>query len=548
MRVIGWLAIAVGLHATSAFSQQKLAGTIYVNRDVQPGYTLFTSLNTKNTYLVDNCGNLIKSWQSQYTSGSSAYLMKNGNMLRATNLSNTSINRAGGGGGFEIMDWNSNMVWSAQYNTPLVRPHHDIIPMDNGNILVLAWQVRTRDEALAAGRNPNLIPDGVVWPEEIVELKPVLPNSFEIVWKWNLWDHLVQDYDPTKNNYGVVGDHPELVDINYVNAGGAKDWIHANAIDYNPELDQIIICSLVFDEFWIIDHSTTTAQASTHSGGKSNRGGDLLYRWGNPKTYRQGTEFDQVLQGPHHAHWIKKGLPLAGSIMIFNNNAGTDYSAVEIINPPVTSTGTYQLQNGRYGPSVPNKTVTANPPKNLYSVNMSGAEMQPNGNILICPSQQGRFVELTPELDTAWIYKSPITATGIAGVDFIPTNSNFKSDPSFRAMKYEPVHPALTGKDLAAGDPIEGGDAECVLTVGVLVREESTVRVYPNPTSDFVCAESVNPDTVLDVQITDLNGQKLLSERGRGSVQINTKSLPDGFFIVRVNKQSVKIVKKGTRD
>ena len=538
------LSIGLFVHITCAFSQKK-AGTLYQTDGAQPGYTLFTSLNTKNTYLIDNCGNMINRWQSQYTSGSTAYLMNNGNLVRAVNIPNATINRAGGGGGIEIMDWNSNIVWYFEYNTSLVRQHHDILPMDNGNILVVAWQRHLKDEAIAAGRKSTLIPDNEIWAEEIVEVKPIFPNNFEIVWKWSAWDHLVQDHDPTKSNFGVVADHPELINVNYTEGSGSKDWIHLNAIDYNKELDQIILCTPFFDEFWIIDHSTTTAQAATHSGGKSNKGGDLLYRWGNPRTYGKGTALNQQLGGPHNAHWVKPGLPYAGNVIVFNNNKGDRYSAIDIIVPPMNASGAYAIQNGSFGPAEASYSFKASPPENLFSSNMSGVEMMPNGNLFICPSQQGRFVELTPSLDTAWIYKSPITTEGIAGVDFTPADADFKSDPSFRAAKYPPDHPAFAGRTLTPGEAIEGGVAECDIVVGVVDRQEAVVRVYPNPVTDYLYVESADPGVELDVRLFDVQGRDVASGHGYGSLQIQTTSLPDGFFIIRVNNRSMQIIRRG---
>jgi hypothetical protein len=92
-------------------------------------------------------------------------------------------------------------------------------------------------------------------------------------------------------NYGVVVDHPELVDLNFSSGGppGGADWNHINSIDYNETLDQILLSVHNFSEIWVIDHSTTAAEAAGHSGG------DLLYRWGNPQTYDAGTAAESVM-------------------------------------------------------------------------------------------------------------------------------------------------------------------------------------------------------------------------------------------------------------
>lgn len=59
---------------------------------------------------------------------------------------------------------------------------------------------------------------------------------------------------------------------------GRADWTHANAIAYNPRLDQILLSFRNTGEIYIIDHSTTTAQAAGHTGGRYGHGGDFLYR------------------------------------------------------------------------------------------------------------------------------------------------------------------------------------------------------------------------------------------------------------------------------
>ena len=100
---------------------------------------------------------------------------------------------------------------------------------------MIAWEYKTSAEAIAAGRDPNKLSDAM-WPDHIIEVRPTGSTTGDIVWEWHVWHHLIQDYDSSKANYGVVGNHPELVDINYV-ISSQSDWLHANSIDYNEEFD-----------------------------------------------------------------------------------------------------------------------------------------------------------------------------------------------------------------------------------------------------------------------------------------------------------------------
>ena len=220
-------------------------------------------------------------------------------------------------------------------------------------------------------------------PDCILEIEPTGKTTGKVVWEWHAWDHLIQDFDDKKANFGDVAAHPELIDLNfgegvlasmvakkeeldklksigYVGGAGRKaqppkaDWMHVNGVAYNAELDQIMLSVHEFSEFWIIDHSTTTAEAAGHKGGRCGKGGDLLYRWGNPRAYRAGTVKDQQLFAQHNAHWIPKGLPGEGNVLVFNNGlrrTGGAYSSVDEIVLPVDTNGEYEHAPGKpFGP------------------------------------------------------------------------------------------------------------------------------------------------------------------------------------------------------
>jgi hypothetical protein len=519
---------------------QKIAGPVVMQPGFEEGYILYNPTNYNKAYLIDGCGRVVNTWTSQFAAAHTIYLRPNGNLVRTNLLPNAVIDGGGGsGGGVEVLDWDSNVLWQFTYNTDLVRQHHDIQVMPNGNILILAWEKKTVDEAVAAGRNPALLINGQLWPEHLVEIRPIVPNGGEIVWEWHAWDHLVQDHDNTKENFGDVGQHPELIDLNFT-TDGQKDWIHANALDYNQQLDQIIISAHSFDEIWIIDHGTTTAESASHSGGRQGKGGDLLYRWGNPMAYRQGTEADTKLLGQHHPHWIAQGLPYAGKIIVFNNGPLRNYSSVEIISPPVNIDGSYNLTGPAYGPATPDLLYTDNPQTNFWSHIMSSAQVMPNGNLFIGSAVQGFGFEVNPiDKQIFWKYKSPVTVNGIVGRTDPTTNPNFVSRPIFRMTKFLPSYPAFSGRILVPGEPVEGAPwASCELITGI-DEVSSGAMAYPNPADDQLAVTSPG---CFRAGLTDGMGRRVFEGEGEDQLVIPTSSLSPGLYLLRIGTKTEKIL------
>ena len=427
------------------------------------GYTLFNRRGTKTIYLIDNQGRVVHRWELERRT-LFARLLENGNLLTFASYSGATRSSS-----VREVDPNGDILWDCVQGSP----HHDFLKMPNGNVLLLSQQDKTAEEAIAAGANPEFIGADGLWMPHIVEARLTGPANCEIVWEWSAWDHLIQDFDSSKANYGVVAEHPELIDLNFRLSEVAtsweypSDWIHTNGIDYNPELDQIVLSPRHFSEVWIIDHSTTRAEAAGPSGGKGGQGGDLLYRWGNPRAYRAGTPDDQQLFWPHNPQWIAPGRPGTGNILIFNNgwefpDFSRGYSTVDEIAPPVDGTN-YRLNSDlAYAPAEPVWVYTAPTPSDFYAGYISGAQRLPNGNTLICDGVHGTLFEVTPTGKTVWKYVNPMTGNGpLRQGESVPLErwrENGQERPAnqvYRAYRYAPGYPGLQGLDLTPGEPIE---------------------------------------------------------------------------------------------
>lgn len=444
-------ALLVMLAAVSIGSTAQDTGTgvtVNIPEKTQPGYILVSMLQSNYAFLLSQDGRVVKHWESAYSPALSTYLTNDGTLIRAGMDTNAPYGPTGAagfmGGIVEIFNWDGDLLNTVVTMEGETVAHHDIEPMPNGNILVLAYERFSGEAALARGLRPELLPeDNEFWSESIVEIDP---TTGETVWRWDVWDHLIQDADPDLPDYGVVAEHPERIDINYTDSELSSDWLHMNAVAYNAELDQVILNSKNFSEFWIIDHSISTEDAAGPAG-------DLLYRWGNPEAASAGTDDDQILFAQHNAYWIPDGLPGAGNILIFDNGAPErPYSSVVEMAPARDADGRYVMNEGeivwRY---------TAETPGDFYAEYISGAQRQPNGNTLITSGSHGLIFEVTPDGEIVWAYQLPPTAR------------------AFRAEKYDLS--AFAGFD-------EGQDLQAELGFGQTVwgqtcSDGTAPRLYP---------------------------------------------------------------------
>jgi len=391
--------LTVTIFNSLAFSQnqEKLIQSLPLNRE--EGHFLYTPWHSTTTYLINETGGVNHTWHSIYYPLYDSYMGDNGSIYLAIDS---------GQGGFQKISYNSTVLWEYHYTRDSSYATHDIVPLPNGDIIIIMQEIKSRAQAIQAGRNPNTI-SNQFYPNMLIQVHQTGPTSGDIVWEWHVWDHLIQDFDASKDNYGNVSLHPELANINF-DQYWSPGWPYVNSVDYNPKFDQILISAHNFDEVWIIDHSTTTEEAASHEGGVYGHGGDLLYRWGNPQTYNRGDAGDKKLYFQHQCCWVKPGLPGAGNILVFSNGntrPGGPISSVDEFTPDVNNdTGEYYLPpGGTYGPGDLSWHYLL--PQNLFCGGFGGAQRMLNGNTLICAGWVGIFIEVNPDQQVVWTYINP---------------------------------------------------------------------------------------------------------------------------------------------
>ncbi len=506
-------------------TQTNDIGLIQHTDDVSDGYILVTPESNERVYLIDNCGQKINEWIFSENPGLTCYLLENGNLLRA------------GRDSLEIRDWNNNLVWSYALDANGIRQHHDIEPLPNGNILLIVRDQYTTSQTIDAGKDPSTVTAPYRF-EKLVELEPVGSHSANVVWEWKFFDHLVQEFDNTKDNYGVVANHPELLDINYQSD---PDYVHFNGIDYNDHLDHILLSARNTSEIYIIDHSTTTAEAAGHTGGNSGMGGDLLWRWGNPQVYQQGGTGDQILFRQHDAKWINQHAADSGKISVFNNGgiANSGNSAIHLLQPDFNGS-IYTKTGGEFNPLTDewhwDGMVLGS---HVTESKKCGVIQTENGNFLLTETSKGSAIEVSKSGQVTWVYRNPSGTSICNQGNFVP---GLYENTTFRIEKYPSNYPGLSGQTLTPIGIIEDvntlSDSCAAGLLSVQTIKEPTVTIV-NPVLNNML--QLSSDKEIDqLMIFNHLGELILSRNGLPQ----TINLASGVYFIHLTIENTTTVKK----
>jgi hypothetical protein len=358
-------------------------------------YILAVENSSTTSYLLNKEGDKIFTWNFTNTTGNDLELLNDGSIIGLFKDENPSIDFGGFGGTAKIINNSGITIWEYTVSDNNNIAHHDVEILPNGNVLMIVWERIQNQIAVENGVDF----ENDIFVEKIIEINR---SSNTVVWEWNSWNHIIQDKFESLPNYGDINENPNKININYTvdNPPGGNffingDIMHANGLDYDESNDLIYLSVNYYDEVWVIDHSTTLDESNSSSGGNYNKGGDLIYRFGNPNTYNSFG--DKIFDKQHFPNLLEDGVVGEGNILIYANGVNDEQSIIYELEMP---TNFDLLPNSNNEPNI----VWNFTDENLYANKLSGAIRLSNGNTLITESDYG-FWEVTMDGEVVWKYK-----------------------------------------------------------------------------------------------------------------------------------------------
>lgn len=290
-----------------------------------------------------------------------------------------------------IVDWDANIIWEWGEKAPggEARQNHDLSPLPNGNVLIVAFTEITIPD----------ISDESISDQVIYEIS----REGDIVWKWVSSEHIEE--------LGFIGEKKELLlskksrprssifVINDMAPLGPNQWFKQGDERFHP--DNIMIDSREGCFMAIIEKRSGKVvwrMGPEYPGSYDNSKRSFVGRFPRP--------VDSIC-GQHDAHIIPEGLPGEGNVLVFDNQGAAGIPPIYLnMFPgsrvleidPITQEIVWQYDASSGGL----------PFWHFFSSFISSARRLPNGNTLICEGMYGRLFQVTEKGEIVWEYINPI--------------------------------------------------------------------------------------------------------------------------------------------
>jgi Arylsulfotransferase (ASST) len=400
--------VALFIYALAPIRAQSVyptGTTIYEPDRSWNGYTVLSPLQTPAVLVIDMNGNVVKRWEGLNNSaGGPARVLPGGFVISASGA------RPPNQESLELVqqDFDGKVMWQFSRNEQIktreggtiwsARQHHDwqresfpagyfapesMPAIEGGSTLILTHTNRTQ---------PN-VADVMLEDDRLIEVS----WKGEVTWEWVASDHI--------DELGFAPDARKAIKAaqSFNKARGSFDWLHINSAHYvgpNRWFDQ---GDMRFTPNNVIISSREASLLAIVG-----RDGKIVWRLG--PDFSESPELRAIRQiiGQHHAHFIPKGLPGAGNLLVFDNGGSSGYGFANPIAP--NGVGAFARATSRVleiNPLTLELVWSYTNPR-FFSTNISGAQRLPNGNTLITAGAGGRMFEVTKEGAIVWEYMYPL--------------------------------------------------------------------------------------------------------------------------------------------
>ena len=404
------LSCAIGQAGQSVY---PTGTTLYEPARAWSGYTVLSLLGTQAVVVIDMNGKVVKQWDGfNNSAGGPARVLPNGDVIAASGA------RPMRQESLELVqqDFDGKPIWSFTRNEEIqtndgkttwaLRQHHDwqredypagyyspeFTPARSGSNTLILTHTDHRQPQVA---------DVMLQDDRLIEVSP----TGEIVWQWVAGDHI-----------GELGfDEKARAAIRGARAGGggrggagagAFDWLHLNSATYLGPNRWFDAGDKRFAPNNVIISSREASLLAIVA-----RDGSIVWRLGPNFLESDATRAIGQMIGQHHAHFIPKGLPGAGNLLVFDNGGPSGYGEPSPIAP--NGVGVYARPSSRVleiDPVTLKLIWSYTAPGQFFSTNISGAQRLPNGNTLVTQGAGGRIFEVTGDRRIVWEYMNPMFA------------------------------------------------------------------------------------------------------------------------------------------